>query len=101
MCVVEESHRQIILVRLTPNASRNEIGSWDYNEQNQPVLKVSVTAIPEKGKANQALIKLLSKQWKIPKSSIQIEKGETDRNKILSVPKNTIDSPDKNQITPR
>lgn len=50
------------------------------------VLKASVTAVPEKGKANEALIRLLSKEWKIPKSSFVIEKGETDRNKILSVP---------------
>ncbi|MCB1559420.1 MAG: DUF167 domain-containing protein [Alphaproteobacteria bacterium] len=52
------------------------------------MLKVSVTAVPEKGKANQSLIKLLSKHWKIPKSEIEIIKGETERHKILSVPKN-------------
>lgn len=73
-------------VRLTPSASKNAIGDWSTHEQEQ-VLKVSVTAIPEKGKANKALIALLSKAWDIPKTAFILEKGETDRNKILSVPK--------------
>lgn len=73
-------------VRLSPNASKNSIQGWVIDPDKGKILKVSVTAIPEDGKANDALIRLLSKEWKIPKSSICIEKGETDRNKILSVP---------------
>lgn len=77
-----------IALRLTPNASKNALGPWEKDADGNQRLRVSVTAIPEKGKANAALIKLLSKEWKIPKSEIIIEKGETDRNKILSVPEN-------------
>ena len=47
------------------------------------VLKASVTAVPEKGKANSALIKLLSKEWKLAKSNFKVISGETDRNKTL------------------
>lgn len=72
-----------IQVRLTPKAARDGIQGWVLDAQGLPVLKVSVTAVPEKGKANQALVTLLAKSWKIPKSSILLARGETDRNKIL------------------
>ena len=77
-----------ISVRITPKSSKNAIIGWVTDADNAPVLKVSVTAVPEKGKANAALIALLSKEWKIPKSQIILEKGDTDRNKILSLPEN-------------
>ncbi|MCB9991929.1 MAG: DUF167 domain-containing protein [Rhodospirillales bacterium] len=72
-------------VRLTPKASRNQVGGWVCDDQGQDILKISVTAVPEKGKANKALIALLAKHLKIPKSDITIIRGETDRNKILKI----------------
>ena len=44
-----------------------------------------VTAVPENGKANIALIKLLAKTAKWPKSSVEIVAGHTDRNKVLEI----------------
>lgn len=88
MVATVQSDRVYFAVRLTPNAARNAVIGWIKNDAGQPFLKVTVTTVPENGKANQALIFLLAKEWKIPKSTFQIEKGETDRNKILSVPKN-------------
>jgi uncharacterized protein (TIGR00251 family) len=85
-----DQERRLISIRLTPNASKNAITGWDKDVSGNDILKISVTAIPENGKANQALIKLLSKTWKIAKSEIVIVKGETERHKILSVPK-TLD----------
>lgn len=77
---------QQITVRLTPKASQNAITGWCKDADGKDILKISVTAIPEKGKANKALIRLLSKEWKIPKGSITIIKGETARIKILQLP---------------
>ncbi len=74
-----------ITVNLTPGAKRNEITGWEEDLFGERTLKVKVTAIPEKGKANQALIKLLSKQWHIPKSSITILRGQTNRTKLIEV----------------
>ena len=74
-------------VKITPKASQNAIIGWKEDADGQPYLKVSVTTVPEKGKANEALIALLAKNWKIPKSDIAIEKGDTDRHKTLSIPK--------------
>lgn len=88
MVSATDLERRLISVRLTPNASKNAVIGWDKDVSGNDILKICVTAIPENGKANQALIKLLSKTWKIAKSEIVIVKGETERHKILSVPKN-------------
>jgi len=47
---------------------------------------VLVTEVPEKGKANAALIKLLAKKLGIAKTSITLVSGDTSRNKVLSLP---------------
>jgi uncharacterized protein YggU (UPF0235/DUF167 family) len=72
-----------ILVRLTPKARRTAFLGWSEDAEGRRVLKASVTAAPEKGKANAALIALLAGHWRIPKSAIRIEQGETSRTKTL------------------
>jgi uncharacterized protein len=74
-----------VAIRLTPKASRNAIAGIADAGQGDAVLKVMVTAVPEAGKANEALIKLLAKEWGVPKSSISLVAGATDRNKILHI----------------
>jgi uncharacterized protein (TIGR00251 family) len=68
-------------VRLAPNASKNVITGWD----GQGALKIRVTAKPVEGRANEALINLLSKELKVPKSAILIKKGLASRNKLLEI----------------
>ena len=77
--------QQTITVKLTPGARQNAIIGWEDDLFGERTLKVQVTEIPEKGKANKALIKLLSKEWKIAKSAITIIRGETSRTKILEI----------------
>jgi uncharacterized protein YggU (UPF0235/DUF167 family) len=48
-------------------------------------IRAKVTAVPEKGKANDALIALLAKQWHVRKSGITFSLGETDRNKVIRI----------------
>ncbi|MGN7437781.1 MAG: DUF167 domain-containing protein [Alcanivorax sp.] len=79
------SEKQTITVKLTPGAKQNKVIGWEENLLGDRTLKVQVTAIPEIGKANKALIALLSKHWKVPKSSITIIRGETSRIKILEI----------------
>ena len=72
-------------LRVTPRASRNAIlGTMDGPEGRQ-LLKVAVTTVPEDGKANEAVLKLLSKTWRVPKSTLTIVAGLTDRNKVVAV----------------
>ena len=68
------------VVKVTPRAAKNEIIGWEG-----ALLKVRLTAAPEKGKANEALITLLSKKLKIAKSRIHILKGETSRQKLVEI----------------
>jgi uncharacterized protein (TIGR00251 family) len=78
--MLKETQDGIILtIRLTPNASRNEMVVCDG------VIRVKVTAQPVENKANKALTEFLSKQLKVPKTSIQIIKGETSREKTLLI----------------
>jgi uncharacterized protein YggU (UPF0235/DUF167 family) len=44
-----------------------------------------VTAVPEDGKATEAVIKLLSKHLKVAKSAIDVVAGLSDRRKTLKI----------------
>jgi uncharacterized protein len=72
-------------VRLTPKASRNRIEGVVADADGGGALKVSVTAPPEDGKANAALIALLAKSWKLAKRDFTITAGATDRRKLLFI----------------
>ena len=72
-------------VRLTPNGGRDAIDGAEFDADGEPYLKARVSAVPEDGKANKALIALLSKKLRTSKSSIQFISGETSRKKILRI----------------
>ncbi len=71
-------------VRVTPRARRNGLEGLAETPDG-PALKVAVTAPPEDGKANTAVLKTLSKALGIPRSSLDIRAGKTSRNKTVSV----------------
>ncbi len=48
-------------------------------------LKIKVTIVPEKGKANKKIIEILAKQLKISKKNITIVSGEFNNNKVVSI----------------
>jgi uncharacterized protein (TIGR00251 family) len=48
-------------------------------------LRIAVTAPPEDGKDNAALIALLAKSWNFPKSRIELVSGATSRNKKIRI----------------
>jgi len=67
-----------VAVRATPRAGVNALAGVRDGR-----LLVKVTAPPEDGNANAAVIKLLSKTWRIPASSIELISGDTSREKLL------------------
>ena len=67
-------------VRLTPNSRRNEITGFTGE-----VLNIKIAAPPVKGKANEELVTYLSRVLGVKKSNITIMKGQTSRNKIISI----------------
>lgn len=72
-------------VRLSPGAKRDAVLGLVDVADNGRALKVSVTSPPEDGRANKALVALLAKELKLPKSSIYLLSGETNRQKVLLV----------------
>jgi uncharacterized protein (TIGR00251 family) len=75
---------------VAPKAKRNAIGGWLEEPPEGPfgggkALKVAVTAAPEDGKANAAVIALLAKEWGVAKSAISVVSGATDRRKIVEI----------------
>lgn len=74
-----------LVVHLTPKSSHNKIEGWAEDANGQKNLRIKVTAVPEDGKANEALIKLLSKTLRIPQSRISLVRGDTSRIKQLEI----------------
>jgi len=72
-------------IKLTPNGGRDAIDGIETDAEGNAFLKARVSAVPEDGKANKALIALLSKKLRVPKSSISFISGETARKKILRI----------------
>lgn len=74
-----------LTVRVTPNAGDNSI-SMPKDDDAACVLSVRVTATPENGKANAAVLKLLAKALGLPKTSLVIVRGSNSRTKTVAIP---------------
>ncbi|MBK1636405.1 DUF167 domain-containing protein [Rhodovulum adriaticum] len=68
-----------IAVRVTPKASRNRVTFEDGQ------IRVYVTTVPEGGKATAAVVKLLAKAVGVPKSRLDLVRGQTARDKVFRV----------------
>jgi uncharacterized protein (TIGR00251 family) len=66
-------------IRVQPRASRNAI------EIDGERMTVRVTAAPESGKANDAVVALLAKRLGVPKRSVQIVRGLKSRDKRIRI----------------
>jgi len=66
-------------VRVTPRASRNAVAVEEGR------LRVTVTTVPEDGKANAAVVKLLSKALGVAKTRIVLVRGATSRDKVFRI----------------
>ena len=70
----------ILAVRVTPGAKRNAVtafkeGVWD----------IKIAAPPVGGRANEELVAFLSKKLDIRRNSLNVIKGQSSRNKLVSV----------------
>lgn len=68
-----------IAVRVTPRASRNAVVAEDG------AIRVYVTVVPEDGKANEAVRKLLAAALGVAKSRLVLVRGQTARDKVFRV----------------
>jgi uncharacterized protein (TIGR00251 family) len=70
----------LLLVRVTPAASRDALLGWQGD-----VLRLSVAAPAERGKANEAVLRLLSATLGLPRQRLRIVRGHTSRQKVIAV----------------
>lgn len=69
-----------ISVKVKANSKEEKVSKIALNE-----LAVSVKAPAKEGKANTAVIRLLSEYFDVPKTRLQILRGHKSRNKVLEL----------------
>ncbi len=74
-----------VRLKVTPKAKRSQFGGLLDEPDGGKALKLSVTAAPEAGKANEAVIALLAQEWGVAKSAISVVSGATDRRKLVEI----------------
>ncbi len=73
--------KDYLRIKVIPKSAKNEIVEIMDDE----TIKIRIKAPPEKGKANQELIKFLSKEYNIPKENISIISGKTEQLKLIKI----------------
>lgn len=67
-------------IRVRPRARVNKVEVSDQGE-----VRVYVTAAPEGGRANKAVLAAIAGAVGVPKSSVAIVRGKTSRDKLLEI----------------
>jgi uncharacterized protein len=70
-----------LAIRVTPRARRNEI----VEVLSDGTVKIRLTAPPDEGESNQALVNFLSDVLNVPSTRIEIVAGTTGRDKLVSI----------------
>jgi len=65
---------------VTPGAGRDALLGWQGN-----VLRLSVAAPAQRGKANEAALHLLSAALGLPRQRLRIVRGQTSRQKLIAI----------------
>jgi uncharacterized protein YggU (UPF0235/DUF167 family) len=74
-----------LFVRLTPHAAKDEIGSIETTADGREHLAARVRAVPDKGKANAALEKLVAAWLGVARTKVTVSAGFTQRLKTLRI----------------
>lgn len=80
MLLQSRSNGFALAVKVVPGASRNAIAGTHGDG-----IKVTVSAAPERGAANEAVIRLLAEVLGLPKTSVQIVRGQTSQRKEVLI----------------
>ena len=81
MTLIRETSEGITFqVRVHPRAKKNAI-TGELGD----ALKLSLTAPPVEGRANEACIEFFAQLLRVPRSSVTIASGQTSRNKVIRV----------------
>lgn len=74
-----------VRLRVTPRGGGDRIEGLARDAEGGCFLRLRVSAVAEKGRANEAVVKLLAKAWRLPRTALAITAGETGRNKVVTI----------------
>jgi uncharacterized protein (TIGR00251 family) len=74
-----------VALRVTPRGGSDVIDGIEILADGRSVVKVRVRAIADGGAANRAVIELLAKALRVPKSHVRVLSGTTSRHKQVAV----------------
>ena len=69
-----------LAVKVVPGASSGAIAGWLGDS-----LRVRVSVVPERGKANAAVEKLVAQALALPASAVRVSRGQTSARKVLEI----------------
>ncbi|HVH78029.1 MAG TPA: DUF167 domain-containing protein [Stellaceae bacterium] len=69
-----------VAIRLTPRGRAEKIEGISGD-----ALRVSVTAPPADNEANEALLRLMAREWRLPRRNLSIVVGAKSRNKVVHI----------------
>ena len=75
----------LVAIRLTPSAKADRIQAVAATAEGKRAISASVTAAPQDGRANQALLRLLARAWRLPRRDLTIVSGAASRHKTVRV----------------
>jgi hypothetical protein len=80
----DHNNGTLIRVKLTPSARKQQVSNC-LQTPHGTALKITVRAVPEDGKANIALCRLLANSLNCPKTDVHLVSGQTQRIKMVWV----------------
>lgn len=81
----EDAGDLLLAVRLTPKSAKEGISGLWCDEKGDAWVQAQVRAVPEKGRANAALIQLIARTLDVPARDVEILAGDTARLKRLRI----------------
>lgn len=78
----------LLSVKVVTNAGASAVKDIVKDAEGREFLRLTVVSVPEKGKANKEVIKLLSKELGVAKSVLSVETGETSHYKKILIQTN-------------
>jgi uncharacterized protein (TIGR00251 family) len=69
-------------LRVSPGAARTELVG---RHGSGSTWKVRVSAPPERGRANDAVVELLAARLRVPRASLSVVSGQTGRDKVVEL----------------
>jgi uncharacterized protein (TIGR00251 family) len=74
-----------VVIRLSPRGKADRLLAIAATAKGGRMIKAAVTAPPENGRANEALLQLLAQAWHVPRRDLSIVAGAASRNKTVHI----------------